>query len=188
MISSFRKVFFNLWYLFSPPWDSGVSPPELIQFIEENPTGAALDIGCGTATNVITLAQNGWIATGVDYAANAIRAGRRKAKQAGVSLDLRVGDATRLDGIHGPFDLILDMGCFHAIDLAGQERYLDRIDALLADQGTFMLYMFYRDEKDTGPGATAETDRLIETRLKLIHREYGENLGVRPSAWSWYKK
>jgi methylase of polypeptide subunit release factors len=64
----FRKLFFNLWYFRDPPWDTGISPPELIDFINSNPPGKALDIGCGTGTNAIRLAKEGWRVTGVDFA------------------------------------------------------------------------------------------------------------------------
>ena len=65
----FRRIYFNLLYLFTrPPWDTGVSPPELYDFIENHEPGRAIDIGCGTGTNVITLAQAGWQVTGVDFA------------------------------------------------------------------------------------------------------------------------
>jgi len=30
------------------PWDSGITPPEIIEFLEMAPAGSALDLGCGT--------------------------------------------------------------------------------------------------------------------------------------------
>src|SRR5689334_21905005 len=50
-----RRLSFNLWYFRNPPWDSGISPPELLEFIQTHPAGKAIDLGCGTGTNVITL-------------------------------------------------------------------------------------------------------------------------------------
>ena len=32
-MSFLRRTLFNLWYYRKPPWDTGVSPPELMQFI-----------------------------------------------------------------------------------------------------------------------------------------------------------
>ena len=49
-----RRLTFSLWYYFNPPWDSGISPPELLDFLEGRSSGHAIDLGCGTGTNVIT--------------------------------------------------------------------------------------------------------------------------------------
>ena len=78
------KIFFTLQYwLKNPPWDTGVTPPELYAYLESNPPGKALDLGCGTGTNVITMAEYGWDVTGVDYIPRAIRIAERKARRAG---------------------------------------------------------------------------------------------------------
>ena len=52
-------------YLTNPPWDTGITPPELVSFIESSPPGKALDPGCGAGTNAIYMAQKGWEASGV---------------------------------------------------------------------------------------------------------------------------
>src|SRR5512139_2762941 len=95
----FRRWLFNLWYFQRPPWDSGISPPELMEFIRSSQPGRALDLGCGTGTNIISLAKNGWQVTGVDFASHAISIARRKAQSEGVTADLRVSDVTSLEGI-----------------------------------------------------------------------------------------
>ena len=76
-----RRLQFNFWYFRNPPWDSGITPPELFEFIQSHPAGRAIDIGCGTGTNVITLAKIGWQVTGFDFAARAIQLAKRKAKK-----------------------------------------------------------------------------------------------------------
>ena len=115
MAGFFRRILFNLWYFRRPPWDSGISPPELMEFIKCNPPGRALDLGCGTGTNVLTLAQLGWQVTGIDFAPRAISIARRKIQSENITANLYVGDVTRLDGIDGPFEFILDLGCFHGL-------------------------------------------------------------------------
>jgi 2-polyprenyl-3-methyl-5-hydroxy-6-metoxy-1,4-benzoquinol methylase len=52
------------------PWDTGVPDPMLIQVVESGslPVGRALDVGCGTGTNAIWLAQHGYEVYGVDVA------------------------------------------------------------------------------------------------------------------------
>ena len=112
-----RRLEFDLWYLFHPPWDSGVSPPELFEFMAEHPAGRAIDLGCGTGTNVITLAEHGWQVTGLDYSPRAIRIAARKVRRAGAgsATSLRCVMSLGCPGIDGPFDLALDLGCFHGV-------------------------------------------------------------------------
>jgi SAM-dependent methyltransferase len=144
-----RKHYFNLLYLFSePPWDTGVSPPELLDFIEHHPPGNAIDIGCGTGTNVITLAQSDWKVTGVDFAPHAIKIAKHKLRRGGIRAELVVRDATNLNGITGPFDLALDIGCFHG--LRGKKAdYLSELDRILAPGGHWLMYGFFKPDTDT---------------------------------------
>ncbi|RPJ19212.1 MAG: class I SAM-dependent methyltransferase, partial [Chloroflexi bacterium] len=114
MQNLFRRLLFHYWYFRQPPWDTGVSPPELLEFIQEHKPGCAIDIGCGTGTNVITLARAGWKVTGVDFAPRAVKIAREKVGKAGIQAELLVRDATKLEGINGLFDLAFDLGCFHS--------------------------------------------------------------------------
>ncbi len=68
-----RRLEFDLWYLFRPPWDSGISPPELFEFMAGHAPGRAIDLGCGTGTNVVTLATHGWQVIGLDFSPRAVR-------------------------------------------------------------------------------------------------------------------
>lgn len=158
-----------------------------MRFIESNPPGRALDLGCGTGTNVITLAKHGWDVTGVDFAVTAIRIARRKARKARVEIDLRVGDATKLDDLRGQFDLILDIGCYHNIPPEKQFDYIQNVRRLLKNNGTFLLYVFFRDPATTGPGTTEAELQSFSRSLSLIKREDGINLDTRLSAWLTYQ-
>lgn len=187
-MSLIRRVYFNLWYFFNPPWDTGVSPPELMAFIESHPPGRALDLGCGTGTNVITLARHGWQVTGVDFAATAIAQAKSKARQAGVAVDLQVADVTNLKRFSEPFDLILDMGCFHSLSGDAVRQYAQNLERLLAPGGTFLLYGFFRDQQDGGPGLVEADIVALKAHLALVERQHGTERGLRPSAWFTFRK
>ncbi len=166
-----------------PAWDTGITPPELVEFVASHPPGRALDLGCGTGTNVIYLAQHGWQATGIDFAWSAIRYARRKAQQTGVKADLRVGDVTRLHGIDGPFDLILDIGCFHNLTDAGRPAYRSHIERLLDSSGTYLLYVHFKQQACNQRHGVVETElEQFTTRLRLVSRQDGFDRGHH-SAW-----
>jgi SAM-dependent methyltransferase len=180
-----RRWKFHTWYQGDepPPWDTGVTPPEVVSFVTGHPPGRALDLGCGTGTNVIYLAKHGWQATGIDFAWSAIRAARLKARQAGVKVNLRVGDVTRLRHVHGPFDLILDIGCFHNVAATGRPAYRTNLERLLAPGGTYLLYVHLRPEAKTSGHGVLEAELVaLGNRLRLVSRQDGFDRD-RPSAW-----
>jgi len=183
-----RRLFFDLWYLQRPPWDTGISPPELLAFLEEHPPGRALDLGCGTGTNVITMAQRGWDVVGVDFARRAIRKAERKAREAGVSACFRVADVSQPLPVTGPFDLILDMGCYHSLPPEARRGYQENVRRLLAPGGTYMLYAFLANGSGPGPSGIREEELADFAPLELVRRQYGTERGLRPSAWFVLRK
>ena len=64
----------------------------------------ALDLGCGTGTDAVGLAQQGWDVVGVDFVAQAIAKAQVRRVEAKSSARFVVGDVTRLDkaGVEGP--------------------------------------------------------------------------------------
>lgn len=183
-----RRIFFSLWYLFSkPPWDTGISPPELMVHINSHLPGRALDLGCGTGTNAITLAQRGWQVTAVDFALPAIQSARARARRAGVQVEFLAADVTRLEDVRGPFDLVLDIGCFHTLDQFGKERYTANLKRLLAPEGTYLLYAFFKDPGEDGSGLTPDDLKLLAASLELEERVDGTERGLRTSSWFTYR-
>lgn len=187
----FRRAFFNFWYYRQPPWDTSISPPELLAYIRKHPPGRALDIGCGTGTNVITLAQNGWQAIGVDFAPKAIRSARRKARHIEGKAQFHVDDARYLRKVQPDFDFILDMGCFHSLDDAGKDRYAQRVDSLLKPGGDFLIYLFFREGAASFSGAVEADLVRFASQWELTARADGSARGERSersSAWLHYTK
>jgi len=185
----FRRLHFQYLYFRQPPWDTGVSPPELLEFIKNNKPGRALDLGCGTGTNVITLANAGWKVVGVDFAPRAIKLAKQKIKQAGVHAELVIGDVTNLREISGHFDLALDLGCFHGISREGREKYLDQLDRLLAANGFWLLYAFLAPGTPrSGHGLDEAEIALLSARFLLVSRRDGFDKRERQSAWFLFQK
>lgn len=186
----FRRLLFHYWYFRQPPWDTGISPPELLEFIETHKPGRAIDIGCGTGTNIISLARAGWRVTGVDFAPRAISLAKRKLKHEGVQAELKVSDATQMDGISGPFDLAFDLGCFHSIPQQVQSRYLDQLERILAPNGFWLMYGFLKPEAPrAGTGlAAADIDRISARLTPVWRRDGSDTTRGRSSAWFLFQK
>ena len=152
-----RRLLFDALYRFGRPvWDT--PPPDELRQAIEGPVplepGHALDIGCGTGTNVIYLTNHGWRATGVDFAAPAIRTARRNAASNPGARFIQ-GDATRLThlGIATPIDLALDMGTFHSLPDAAKPLYVRELTALLATGTPLMMWQGIRIEPGEIPDA-----------------------------------
>jgi cyclopropane fatty-acyl-phospholipid synthase-like methyltransferase len=182
-----RKLFFYIKYFSRPVWDTGITPPELVAFVDGHPAGRALDLGCGTGTNAIYLAQNGWRVTGVDFVGQAIRLARKKARHAGVDATFLHQDVTCPKDLSGSFDLILDIGCLHSLRPAKKRVYANRVLDLLAQQGCFLLYAFVKPDEEEGRGLDQQDLTLFDQHLERIERIDGTDRD-RTSAWFCWRR
>ncbi len=176
---------FELRYIIgNTPWDTGVSPPELIAYLEENPPGRALDLGCGTGTNAITMHSYGWDVIGVDSSYFAIRRALEKTIVHARAVDFRRLDVSKLRGIDGYFELILDIGCFHSLSPKARSHYAQRLSQLIHPAGTYLLYTWLSDPG--GPGDLAPSEVEIEQTFSPIFQQISREIGTereRTSAW-----
>jgi SAM-dependent methyltransferase len=140
------------------PWDSGKPSVELQRLLTQFKVVPCrtLELGCGTGTNAIYLAQQGFEVTGVDLAPVAIEQANKKATDGGVAIDLRVVDLTNpADDFmqQSPFDFVFDRGVYHVIRrhaLDGLLRTLERVTR----PGTLYIALTgnANDPNDTGEG------------------------------------
>ena len=97
------KWFYEVLYrYFRAPWDIGPRE-ELVALVESGRIQPCrtIDLGSGTASNCIFLAQHGFEVTGVDYSEAAVKLGRKRAQEAGVSnMAMLPGEAERRFGPH----------------------------------------------------------------------------------------
>jgi len=187
-----RRLWYSLTYLLGrSPWDTNITPPEIVALIETDglPAGRALDLGCGTGTNSIYLAQRGWQVTGIDFVGSAIRQARRKARQAGVAgqVNFLTDSVARLGQLDLPtIDLAMDIGCLHGLSPQQQAAYAEGLSAVARPGATYMLYAFQpREIGGDQLGLTADDVRqLFAPGFRVVHVDYGEDpVGESTSAW-----
>lgn len=177
------RWFYDLTYRFSTPrWDTGRIPPELGALVESGGVrGHALDLGCGTGSQSLYLARHGLNVVGVDFSSTAIARARDQARRAGLSVDFQMADVTRLEFLREPFDLVLDLGCFHGLDAAGRARCVRNLARLTRAGSVFLLFAFDRHGA-LGIGVTAkEVERLFAPPFAVREVRQGTYLGGRTS-------
>jgi len=116
------------------PWDSGVPSENLRSLLSEGLIKPCrmLEIGCGTGTNAIFLAQEGFDVTAVDISEVAIQRAKKKADEAGVQVKFTVGDITEPPDLGLPFRFVFDRGTYHVVrktNLAGFQSTLAKVAA-----------------------------------------------------------
>ncbi|AOR30167.1 SAM-dependent methyltransferase [Streptomyces fodineus] len=119
--------------------------------------GRALDLGCGPGRNALHLAGRGFEVDAVDLSPAAIAWAEDRAREAGAVaarcarekgvVRAHCGDAFALTtgspgGLHGPYDLVYDSGCFHHLPPHRRVSHLALLERVLAPGGHFALTCF----------------------------------------------
>ncbi|MGO9697221.1 MAG: class I SAM-dependent methyltransferase [Mycobacterium sp.] len=188
-----RRVIMDLMYRIGRPiWDTP-TPQEVRDVIEGPaalPPGRALDLGCGTSTNVAYLAQHGWDATGVDFSPKAIEIAKREA--AGVpGATFIEADVTKLaeSGITGPFDLVIDNGCYHSLSAQGRAAYVPEVAAVMKPGAPLMMWegIMVADNEIPDRFRQAFDIERIEPKSFTIHR-FGRTFTKNKANWYWLRR
>jgi len=168
------RVFYRVGFT---PWDGhpiATSLRSLVEGSDGSPAltpGAALDVGCGTGDTSIYLAQHGWRVTGVDFVPKALDEARAKRGAAGVTVDFRQVDATRLtgEGVGSGFGLIVDQGCFHGMSDSDRDKYVAEVTAVAAPDARMLLVEFTPGGAIGVPGVDqAEIERRFAAGWRLL--------------------
>ncbi len=177
------------------PWDTKQVPPEVRSFWESGlspKVGRAIDIGCGTGTNVRFLQQIGLETIGVDLSSVAIAIAQSRQVSFSLSpnpqLSFVLADVSFLPLHNFGARYILDIGCLHAIPRQARQRYAQGVINNLAPGGFYHLYahcpktMDERGDPSQRGLLPDDVSALFMPALKLL-TVIGNKPGLRESRW-----
>lgn len=188
-----RWIRLNLRYLGQPPWDTGVSPPELSAYLQKAKPGYALDVGCGTGTNLLSMASYGWTVVGIDLAWLSVLKARAKLKKAGLAGRVIHGDVSGKLKPGANFDLVLDIGCYHSLNLEAREAYRQNLSRWLNFGDTYLLYAHLKTSPEDLHGVSEADFALFSD---FLHGQWRKNSdecrpdggGGRPATWALFER
>jgi len=148
------------------PWDTGKPSSELLSVIRAHGIQPcrALEIGCGTGTNSVWLAQHGFEVTGLDVAPLAIERAKERARAAGVPAQFAVADVLQLPDLGAPFGFFFDRGCYHAVRRGAPEAYAPAVARLLTS-GARGLILAGNANEPNEPGPPVVSEEQIRHEL-----------------------
>ena len=171
------------------PWDTGTPDALLVQMIESRdiPPGRTLEIGCGTGTNAIFLAQHGFDVLGIDISPVAVDKARAKAQG---RCRFEVGDFLAAVPAGGPFQFVFDRGCFHVFDDEGEQaRFAQNVAAGLVEHGLWLSLIGSTEgaPRDEGPPRRSARDVMnaIEPSLEIVQLRSTEFMVYEKPLKSW---
>jgi SAM-dependent methyltransferase len=153
------------------PWDTGRPSSELVRVVadEKITPSPALEVGCGTGTNAVWLAQRGFDVTAVDLSPRALERARERAQKAGVRVRFVAADLLDPPALGGPYSFFFDRGCYHAVRRTDVGRYLRTLEQATASGSVgLVLAGNAREPHDPGPPVVTEEDIRAELGRSFI--------------------
>jgi SAM-dependent methyltransferase len=171
------------------PWDTGEPEPLLVEFGSSGRVrpGPALEIGAGTGTNSIWLAERGFDVLGIDLAPLAVA--RANAKLNGRALPCRFATLDFLAAApEGSFGFVFDRGCFHVFgEPEERARFAAQVAAILAPGGLWLSLIGSTEgpPREIGPPrrSACEVILAVEPALEIVELRAAEFRDHGAKAW-----
>jgi SAM-dependent methyltransferase len=166
--------------------------PAIVELVADLVPGKALDLGCGSGTDSLWLAERGWTVTAVDPSPDAVDEARHAAASAGVSIVFHEADLASYRPT-SVFDLVI---LTHALPARGRgrSRTLEMAAAAVAPGGRILVadldvslamdgwmaekHLVSRDELERHLGGF----RILRSATRLASRPHGYEELVLPVA------
>lgn len=172
------------------PWDTGEPEPLLVEFVNSGriqPTNA-LEIGAGTGTNSIWLAEQGFDVLGTDLAPLAVERAMARLQDRDLHCRFATFDVLKGPPPDGDFAFIFDRGCFHVFDKPEERaQFASRVAALLAPEGLWLSLIGSTEGPSRGSGMPRRSARevalAIEPALEIVELHGAEFTDHEARAW-----
>jgi SAM-dependent methyltransferase len=129
--------------------------------------GRALEIGSGTGTNAIWLAEHGFDVLGLDVSTLAVDEARTKAG-ARPRVRFEVRDFVT-DPVTGPFDFVFDRGTWHVFDEPeDRARFAAHVAAALTPEGRWLSLIGSTEGGDRESGPPRRSARDVAEALEPV--------------------
>jgi SAM-dependent methyltransferase len=172
------------------PWDTGHPEPLLVGYVGSGRIAPcpALEVGAGTGTNAIWLAERGFDVLGIDVSPLAVERATSRLKGDTLRCRFAVGDFLAEPPGTGPFGFVFDRGCFHVFAQAEERaRFAANVAAVLAPGGLWLSLLGSTEgpaRTDGPPRRSArEIVEAIEPALAIVELRAAELRDHDAKAW-----
>jgi SAM-dependent methyltransferase len=176
-----------------PGWDTGRPSTDLKAAVEDGSLKPcrALELGCGTGTNAIYLAQQGFDVTAIDIAPTALAVAEEKAKAAGVKVRWLLADVLAPPKLP-PADLVYDRGCYHGVRRTNAAEYVATVKGLTKPGSRVLIQAGNANEPPPhyGPPRVKESELRADFSDSfdfewLRETRFDTTDPARTGAWAW---
>lgn len=142
-------------------YDEQLSVPSLKKFLTFLPNQAnVLDVGCGGGQDSKFLTDNGCFVLGIDVSKEMIKLAKKFAPET----NFKITDVMKLSA-NTQYDGIWCCRIFHHISIKEQDKFLEKIRALLKKDGILYITSIVSSAKKDYEKFDSESDGLLKKRL-----------------------
>ena len=120
------------------PWDTGTTDSNITDMVMRYGIAPCkvFEPGCGTGSNAIWFARRGYAVVACDISKAAIEKAREKAAKRNAEVNFFSGDFLTCRIPDKRYQLAIDRGCFHTMDVTrNRERFARKVFSLLSPRG-----------------------------------------------------
>lgn len=161
------------------PWDTGAAAPELVRYLESSAMPKQiLEIGCGTGSNAIWMAERGASVLATEISPTAIEMAQKKLEHnKSLKLEFRLADIIESSPVKdGTIDFVFDRGVYHVMpDNNSRTTFIARVAAALKEGGFWLCIAGSVDEdRPEGAGGPPQLNAsdlvdLAQKYFELFH-------------------